>query len=246
MIFNILYVGFWFIFLTILFLFNKYKLYAREKWKVTISLFIGVNALFTAFVLFQQNSIHEEDVVNSLTERYETISDALYNKPLDTAMKTPSLNYLVKEMFLNESGDNHGKYDDLKFYDKKFLDNLMNVNDIYNSSKNLQARALFLQICQTISVYSQYYYLHLELSEYKHLIISQNTRFINILSGYLKYPDFRRTVQYFINYQAGHRSQKFLKEFFNISSTNPADETEKLIAENKIINGKINGVTPVD
>jgi hypothetical protein len=174
MIFNIIYVGFWMLFLTILFLFNKFKLYAREKWKVTISLFIGVNALFTAFVLFQQNSIHEEDIVNKLTERYEIISDALYNKPLETVMKNPSLNYLVKAMFLNENDDYQNKYDDLKFYDKKFIDNLMNVENIYNSSKNLQEKALFLQICQNISVYAQYYYLHLQLSEYKYLIKNQN------------------------------------------------------------------------
>jgi len=153
-------------------------------------------------------------------------------------------------MFLNETlhdteNNNDLKYDDLKVYDKKFHDELNNIEDIHDSYKNLQEKALFLGICQTISVYAQYYYLHLELSEYRDLVRLQNNRFYNILEGYLKYPEFRKTLQYFINYQAGHRSQKYMKEFFNISSTNPTDESEKLIATNKIIDGKLNGVTQI-
>ena len=64
MVFKIVYAVFWIFFLIVLFIFNEYKLYSREKWKVTISLFIGLNALLTGVVLYQQNVIHSQDITN--------------------------------------------------------------------------------------------------------------------------------------------------------------------------------------
>ena len=236
--FQIVYAIFWLFFFTVLFLFIKFKLYSREKWRVTISLFIGLNALFTGFVLYQQNIIHAEDVANKVNETYNELSDSLIVEPLNIILKTPTLNYLIKDMFMNETKITDDIYNDEHFHYKP--------SDMIDYGKRHPTEtALFLKICQEISVYAQYYYLHLKFPEYANMIRSSNNRFKNLLSGYLKYKPFRDVVQYYVNYQAGHRSQKYLKEFFNISSTNPNDKTEKLISENKIIDGKINGVTEI-
>jgi hypothetical protein len=236
--FQVVYALFWLIFVIVLFLFNRFKLYSREKWKVTISLFIGLNALFTGFVLYQQNVIHQEDITNKVTDKYDQISESLYAIPLDYILKTPSLRHLINDMFMNETKKTDEVYnDELYHYEPS--------QKIIYEKQHPEETALFLKICQEISVYAQYYYLHLPFPEYREIIKQTNNRFVNLLSGYLKYKPFRDVVQYFINYQAGHRSQKYMKEFFNISSTNPNDKTEILISKNKIINGKINGVTDI-
>lgn len=237
--FQLVYTIFWVIFFIVLFLFNKYKLYSREKWKVTISLFIGLNALFTGFVLYQQNVIHSEGITNKVTDKYNELSNSLYSIPLDYILKTPSLRHLINDMFMNETKKTDDIYND-EYYHYNPSDKIM------YEKLHPEETALFLKICQEVSVYAQYYYLHLRFYEYEKMIKASNNRFKNLLSGYLKYKPFRDVVQYFVNYQAGHRSQKYLKEFFNISSTNPNDKTEKLIAENKIIDGKINGVTETE
>lgn len=235
MVFQILYAVFWIFFLIVLFIFNKFKLYSREKWKVTISLFIGLNALFTGLVLYQQNVIHSQDVTNKVTDKYSELSESLYNVPLDYILKTPNLRHLINDMFMNETKQMDDIYNDEVYH--------YNPSDeIIYEKTHPDETALFLRICQEISVYAQYYYLHIRYHEYAKMIRSSNNRFKNLLSGYLKYKPFRDVLQYFVNYQAGYRSQKYLKEFFNISSTNPNDKIEKLIAENKIIDGKINGV----
>lgn len=231
---------FWVGFVIVVYAYNKYKLYTSEKWKVLISLFIGLNALFTALVLFNQNTIHQEDISNKISDTYEKLSSELYSQPLTLAMNTPNLRHLINDMFMSDRMEN----DKLYYDNNNNFDKVNYYSDI--SSLNPEEKGLFLLICQIISVYSQYYYIHLDLPEYKKLIKSQNNRFLNILSSYLKYKPFRDTVQYFVDFQAGHRSQKFLKEFFNITNQNPSDKVEQLISENKIIDGKINGVTAVD
>ncbi len=226
-LFTYIYSTFWVIFILILYFYNRYKLYSLEKWKVIISLFVGVNALFTGVVLFNQNTIHQEDVTNKISETYEKLSDSLYSKPLNIIITKPNLKHLVKDMYMNNGDSNHYEYNE----------NLTEKIDSINPDEKI----VFLEICQVISVYAQYYYLHLDLYEYRDLVKSQNIRFYNILSGYLKYPPFRETVQYYVENNAGYRSQKYLKEFFNIKNLKPKNEIEKKISENKIINGKING-----
>jgi hypothetical protein len=220
----------------VLYVYNKYKLYSSEKWKVTISLFIGLNALFTGFVLLQQNSIHKEDIANKLSEKYEKLSNDIYYIPLNIVLKTPSLRYLVNDMFMSDKETNEDIYDDNKYQNIR-----VDINSV-----SLDEKALFLLICQSISVYAQYYYLHLNLPEYEDLVKSQNVRFRNILSSYLKNDKFRSVVQYYLDYQAGYRTQKYLNEFFNMKNHNPSDLTEKLISENKIIDGKINGIREIN
>lgn len=236
--FIVVYSLFWLLFFVVLILFNRFKLYAMEKWKVMISLFIGLNALFTGFVLYEQNVIHKEDIINKVSDKYDQLSDSLYSIPLDYILKTPSLKYLINDMFMNETKKTDDIYND-EIYHYEPSDKI-----IYEKN-HPEATALFLKICQNISVYAQYYYSHLPFPEYKTIIKHTNNRFVNLLSGYLKYKPFRDVVQYYINFQAGHLSQKYMKEFFNISSTNPTDETEILISKNKIIDGKINGVKEI-
>jgi len=237
----------WLIFFIVLYIFQKYKLYSSEKWKISISLFLAVNTLLTSFIFVQQNMIHKEAVVTQITERYDFLSNQIYNDTLKTIMNKPSLMHLVNEMFLNSNKTQSLEvYDDTKFYDEKFQHSLLHVEEIVGLSKNIDEKALFLQICQSISEYSQNYYVKLQFSEYKSILQKENNRFINIISGFLKYPNFRLIVQYFINFQSVIYPQLYFKEFFNISSTNPVTENQKLVANNKIIDGKINGVTRVE
>jgi hypothetical protein len=236
----------WLIFFIVLYIFQKYKLYSSEKWKISISLFLAVNTLLTSFIFVQQNMIHKEDVVNQVAERYDFLSNQIYNDVLKTIMNKPSLMHLVNEMFLNHGNSISELYDDTKIYDEKFHQSLLHVEEIVGSSKNIEEKALFLQICQSISEYTQNYYVKMQFSEYKGILKRENNRFINIISGFLKYPNFRLVLQYFINFQSVIYPQLYFKEFFNISSTNPVTENQKLVANNKIIDGKINGVTRVE
>ena len=43
-----------FIFFLIIFLFQKFKLYKHEKYKVYISLFVASNVIFTIYIIFIQ------------------------------------------------------------------------------------------------------------------------------------------------------------------------------------------------
>ena len=234
----------WLVFFIILYIFQKYKLYSSEKWKISISLFLAVNTLLTSFIFMQQNMIHKETIVTQITERYDFLSNNIYNEVLKTIMNKPTLMHLVNEMFLNSNKNQSPEvYDDTKIYDEKFHQSLLHVDEIVGSSKNIEEKALFLQICQSISEYSQNYYLKIQFSEYKGILKRENNRFIIIISGFLKYPNFRLMVQYFINYQAVIYPQMYFKEFFNISSTNSITENQKIVANNKIIDGKINGKT---
>jgi hypothetical protein len=109
-----------------------------EKWKVMISLFIGLNALFTGFVLYEQNVIHKEDIINKVSDKYDQLSDSLYSIPLDYILKTPSLKYLINDMFMNETK----KTDETEELEREIFDMLQkikrhNKKKIYNTTKDL-------------------------------------------------------------------------------------------------------------
>ena len=149
-----------------------------------------------------------------------------------------NLNYrndsqLYKELFGN-TNDSH------------FDSNLYTHN--YNNNHEISSidKALCLQICSAISDHALFYYNHIDLSNFVTITKRQNYRILKIVNWYLQAPTFRKYLEEeYLDKLSGLYTLKYFKEFFNISQKNPTNNEEKLVASNKIIDGKINGNTVV-
>lgn len=218
------------------YLFIYFKLYTQEKYKVSISLFISFNVLLTAYILLTQVNNHQEEIHNIIAENYSDYLNDIYSEPIKVMLKNKNNSQLFVEVFDNNKSDN-------RIVTNKIYKNLGNDLD-YNSISNVD-KAICSIINSGISNYALFYYTHLELSQYTILMKRQNYRMLKVINVYLKSPIYNVMLEYYLRGSCGLYTLKFFKEFYNISQRDPINKEEKLIAENIIIDGKVNGTQVV-
>jgi hypothetical protein len=229
---SVLYTFFIFGFVVFNLLFIYFKLYTKEKYKVSIRLFIAFNVLLTAYILLKQIDTHQEDIASNITKNYTDYSDDLYKHIISLLGNNINKSQVSKDL-----------------YDFNINDNTVVGNKIYNNlDKNLDYssissadKTICLEINSAISNYALFYYTHIELHEYTNKIKRQNLRLLKIINWYLSSPTYNIILVYYLNGSCGLNTLKFFKEFFNISQKNPILDEEKKIAKNNIIDGKVNG-----
>jgi hypothetical protein len=227
---SILYLLFIICFFIINLLFIKLKLYSQEKYKVSISLFVSFNVLLTAYILLKQITNHQEEIYNIISKNYTDYINAIYTDIIKQ-LSHENASKLSREL-LSFNTIEYGIAGN-KIY--KTLD-----NPDFDSVSNFD-KTICLQINSGISNYALFYYTHLELNEYTILIKRQNFRMLKIINSYLKSPTYNIILNHYLNESCGLYTLKYFKEFFYISQSFSFSDEEKKIANNIIIDGKVNG-----
>ena len=207
------------IFIVLLFLSEKYKLYAKPKYKFYVKLFIATNVMFTIYVIFFQASNRNEEILNNHSVFYNKIMNKFKHGTISLFQNNPKMKY--------------------------FFDDLVNNNNLSSESDYLTHRdremetIITYNIMDTLADFAVFYYSHVNLDNYRNLLISQRYTVIKTFNRYLKSDIFRTHADTYLNNVGGLNTLKFCKEFFNFVQTNPDDKYEKIIASSKIENGQI-------
>jgi len=184
----------------------------------------------TGFIFIKQNMFHKEEITNVITENYTNFIKNIYSDILIELNKRPD-SKLFRSLFDNNiftlGNNNNNSKNNIEEID---------IKNISNSDMNI-----CLQINCAISNYALFYYTHVVHKDYEFFVRSQNYRVLKIIFTYLHSPIYRTVLKDYLNKGGGLFTLKFFKEFFNISLNYPIINEEKLITENTIINGKING-----
>ena len=216
------------IFVALLCLCEKYKLYNQPKYKFYIKLFISANVMFTIYVIYFQASNHNEEIINNHSDFYNKIMGDLKHGTLFLLNSNPKMKYYFDELIHTNNNNN---------------DN--NDNEMYSVSEYLTHRdphmelAITYKIMDVFTDFAVFYYSHVNLDNYNTLMISQRYTVLKTFNMYLNSKIFRENLDIYLNSVAGLNVMKFCKEFLNISPSNPTDEYAKIIASSKIENGKI-------
>ena len=205
-------------FIAILFLSEKYKLYKEIKYKFYVKLFIATNVMFTIYVIFFQASNHNEEILNNHSAFYDKIMGDLKYGTLSLFQNNPKMKYYFNELVNGESME-ESEYLMHRYPDMEII--------------------ISYKIMDTLADFAVFYYSHVNLDNYRNLLLSQRYTVLKTLNRYLKSDIFRAHVDTYLNNVGGLNTIKFCKEFFNIVQTNPDDKYEKIIATSKIENGLI-------
>ena len=208
-----------FIFFLIIFLFQKFKLYKHEKYKVYISLFVASNVIFTIYIIFIQAQNHSEEIINSNSTFYNDLMNNLYDETLKIFRENPKMKYYFDELFNNIDSSSTSEY---LIQRDPYLEEIISY-----------------RIMSSMANYTVFYYSHVNLDNYKDLIVAQRYRIIKIINMFLNSKIFREYLDKYLNNFSGMNNLKFFKEFFNIVPSNPNDDFEKLLIKSKIKDGKI-------
>jgi len=213
------------IFVALLFLCEKYKLYNQPKYKFYIKLFISANVMFTIYVIYFQASNHNVEILNNHSKFYNKIMGDIKHGTLFLLKDNPKMKYYFDELVNNNNNNND--------------------NEMYSVSEYLTHRdpgmelTITYKIMDTFTDFAVFYYSHVNLDSYRTLMISQRYTVLKTFNMYLNSKIFRENLDIYLNSVAGLNVMKFCKEFLNISPSNPTDEYAKIIASSKIENGKI-------
>jgi hypothetical protein len=71
-------------------------------------------------------------------------------------------------------------------------------------------------IMSALANYSVFYYSHVDVDDYKELVINQRDRVLQIVTQFLKSDIFKENAAKCLNDFAGVNLIKFFKEFFNM------------------------------
>jgi hypothetical protein len=82
-------------------------------------------------------------------------------------------------------------------------------------------------IMSALANYSVFYYSHVDLDDYKDLVINQRDRVLQIVTQFLKSDIFKENVAKCLNEFAGVNLVKFFKDFFNIVPSNQTNHARR-------------------
>lgn len=187
------------IFIATLWCFHHFGLYKNYKYIVFIKLFVASNVIFTIYLIFVQIRNHSEEIANSNSEFYAKIMSNLFDNTLKLFRENPEMKYFYDDLFNNSSNAHYSHS-----YPKSIKrDKMMEQNITYS-------------IMSSLANYSVFYYSHVELDDYKDLVIVQRERVIKIVNQFLKSKIFKENVVKGLNDFAGLNLIRFFKEFFNV------------------------------
>jgi len=187
------------IFSTSIFLFYKLKLYNSEKHKSAIQLLIGLNVIFTVYVLYKSIQIHSEEIANNDSIFFDRLMNGLLDSPITIFVKYPKMNYFYDEIY-NGIGTDIG-------------------TDIGNRDEYLE-QIITYEILNKCTQFTEYYYGHIDIPEYTEKVKLYNVKVIKIMNQHLKSNAFKKYTVNYLNDLAGILPIKWFKEFYNIIPSN--------------------------
>lgn len=196
------------IFIVSVFIFYKFKLYNSEKHKSAIQLLIGLNVIFTVYVLYKSIQVHSEDVANSDSVFFDTLMTGLIESSSRIFIKYPKMKYYYDEIY-NGIYDTHADRDE-------YLEQLVTYH-----------------ILNKCSQFTEYYYGHVDMPSYSDKIKIYNVKVLKLINQHFKSDAFKKYTIMYLNDLAGPIPMQWFKEFYNIV---PSDMKNTHIAQeqNKI------------
>ena len=177
------------IFVALLCLCEKYKLYNQPKYKFYIKLFISANVMFTIYVIYFQASNHNEEIINNHSDFYNKIMGDLKHGTLFLLNSNPKMKYYFDELIHTNNNNN---------------DN--NDNEMYSVSEYLTHRdphmelAITYKIMDVFTDFAVFYYSHVNLDNYNTLMISQRYTVLKTFNMYLNSKIFRENLDIYLNH----------------------------------------------
>jgi hypothetical protein len=108
------------------------------------------------------------------------------------------------------------------YYDELFNDADYTAHRSHSHPRDkMMEQNITYSIMSALATYSVFYYSHVELDDYKDLVIVQRERVIKIVNQFLKSKIFKENVVKGLNDFAGLNLIRFFKEFFNVVPSNP-------------------------
>ena len=208
---SVIFVFYVLFFVALLLSFHHYKLYKGDKYRTYIKLFIASNVLFTIYVIFIQIQRNREEILNSNTVFYEKIMSNLFDDTLKIFRKNPKMKYFYDDLF-NNNGSHSNSHSHSHVN--------MNMNAIQRDK--MMEQNITYNIMSALANYSVFYYSHVDLDDYKDLVMHQRDRVLQIVTQFLKSDIFKENAAKCLNEFAGVNLVKFFKDFFNMVPSNPS------------------------
>ena len=186
-----------FIFISSVFIFYKFKLYNSEKHKSAIQLLIGLNVIFTVYVLYKSLQIHSEDVANNDSVFFDKLMTGLIDSPSHIFIKYPNMKYYYDEIY-NEDGST--------IY-------------IENRDEYLE-QIITYDILNKCSQFTEYYYGHIDIPSYSDKIKIYNVKVLKLMNQHFKSDAFKKYTIMYLNDLAGPIPMQWFKEFYNLVPSN--------------------------
>jgi len=175
------------------FVFYRFKLYASEKHKSAIQLLIGLNVVFTVYILYSTLKFHKEEIGNTYSMFYEKLMSGIWGDIQSVFMRHPQMKY---------------------FYDELY--NGIEISSNENRDEYLE-QIISFKLLSKYAHYAEYYYSHRDLSEYKDTVLLHNEIILKTMNNNLKSAIFRDYVDRYLSEFGGVPIINWFKEFYDIS-----------------------------
>ena len=202
---SVIFVFYVLFFVALLLSFHHYKLYKGDKYRTYIKLFIASNVLFTIYVIFIQIQRNREEILNSNTVFYEKIMSNLFDDTLKIFRKNPKMKYFYDDLFNNSNSSSNSN---------SHMNHHVNMNPVQRD--RMMEQNITYTIMSALANYSVFYYSHVDVDDYKELVINQRDRVLQIVTQFLKSDIFKENAAKYLNDFAGVNLIIFFKEFFNM------------------------------
>ena len=172
----------------------KFDLHLNDKYKFLIDISVALFGFLTIFILIQQQKADHMNIRNEESKLYNKIVTEMFTDSLNDFISNTEIQYFYNVLFKNDSPPSSPDT-------RKIILEEIIVNKMLSSYGN----------------YAAYYYSHINLSEYKQLLIKHNSRIKKILNILLKSPTFKTYLNEYLQNIAGEDFIEFMKEHFNYS-----------------------------
>ena len=187
-----------FIFISSVFIFYKFKLYNSEKHKSAIQLLIGLNVIFTVYVLYKSLQIHSEDVANNDSVFFDKLMTGLIDSPSHIFIKYPKMKYYYDEIYNEDDG-----------------------STIYVENRDEYLEQIITyDILNKCSQFTEYYYGHIDIPSYSDKIKIYNVKVLKLMNQHFKSDAFKKYTIMYLNDLAGPIPMQWFKEFYNLVPSN--------------------------
>ncbi len=175
----------------IVLIYLKYDLHLNDKYKTLIDLAIALFGFLTIFILIQQQNINNIIIRNDESELYNNILTEMFTDSLDDFISNKEIQYFYNELFHNISPP----------------------ADIPRNT--ILEEIICFKILSSYGNYAAYYYSHINISDYKDLLIKHNYRIEQILKKLLNSTTFKVYLNSYLKEIAGKDFIKYMKEILN-------------------------------
>jgi hypothetical protein len=174
--------------IVVIFVYLKFDLHLNDKYKVLIDLSIALFGFLTIFILIQQQNVNNDNIRNQETQLYNDITNNMFTNSLDDFILNKDIQYFYNELYHNKPPS------------------------VGTTTYPILEEVYVYKLLAAYGNYAAYYYSHINLSDYKDLLVKHNYRAKKTLTILLKSDKFKKYLNSYITDIAGSDFIQYLKE----------------------------------